>query len=300
MTIEKFALHALTYPLETLGCTGPWSLALVAIGFRSVRRRLFSHGSAAQFLLTALIVTYPTCWLTQGGLSRYFLPMYPCLAMLVGAVVTIEIESNAPSRIFFSAGRIVLYCASALTLFAVVASNFVNLSEPWSGLKLPFGWQFVVSASAIALFAAIATRKKNPHSLLFVAGTLAVSCGALYAGPVVQHLAYRNGLAEARIREFRNEVGPSLRLASIGPAHHLFSYHFGETIPILPVGEPWPESWQTMTHFCYWWRSDEPRMELPFPNEVVAEISMERDRYREPATIMVIVRQMSSPKPVGP
>lgn len=75
LTLLKFLDHAATYPLETIGCTSPWSLALLALLSRGVRRHIWNSSGPAKFLLVALAVTYPTCWLTPGGLSRYYLPL---------------------------------------------------------------------------------------------------------------------------------------------------------------------------------------------------------------------------------
>ena len=40
-----------------------------------------------KFLLVALAVTYPSVWLAAGARGRYFMPLYPCLAVLMGLVV---------------------------------------------------------------------------------------------------------------------------------------------------------------------------------------------------------------------
>jgi 4-amino-4-deoxy-L-arabinose transferase-like glycosyltransferase len=81
------ARHLLTYPLETLACTAPWSILLCGLVSRRLRGALSDRPQQAlTFLLVCLAVTFPTCWLTPGARGRYFMPLYPCIAVLVGFV----------------------------------------------------------------------------------------------------------------------------------------------------------------------------------------------------------------------
>lgn len=79
--------HLLSYPLETLGCLLPWSILLVAYAFPQFRQRVASCRTELRFLVVALAVTYPSVWLSAHARGRYFMPLYPALAVLIGIVI---------------------------------------------------------------------------------------------------------------------------------------------------------------------------------------------------------------------
>ena len=79
--------HAVTYPLETFACLLPWSPILVALASRKTRALLADQRPLISFLLTAIIVAYPTVWLAAGARGRYFMPLYPLVAVLIGLVI---------------------------------------------------------------------------------------------------------------------------------------------------------------------------------------------------------------------
>ena len=82
-----FLKHLATFPAEVLVCMLPWSVLLVAYLRRDFRRSLGSAAADVRFLACAVAVAFPTCWLVPGARNRYFAPLYPCLALLIGLVV---------------------------------------------------------------------------------------------------------------------------------------------------------------------------------------------------------------------
>ena len=80
--------HFVTYPLETFACLLPWSPLLVALAKRETRdapRRC--HGRLRRSCSVAVLVAYPTVWLAAGARGRYFMPLYPLVAVLIGIVI---------------------------------------------------------------------------------------------------------------------------------------------------------------------------------------------------------------------
>ncbi len=80
-------LHLLLYPVETLICTLPWSPLLSAYAFRCFRDTIRGAKSWVNFLIVSVLVTFPTCWMVPGAKGRYWMPLYPCLALLTGLVI---------------------------------------------------------------------------------------------------------------------------------------------------------------------------------------------------------------------
>ncbi len=80
-------VHAVTYPLETFACLLPWSPLLVALAKRETRLLLRDRLPVTTFLITAVLVAYPTVWLASGARGRYFMPLYPLVAVLIGLMI---------------------------------------------------------------------------------------------------------------------------------------------------------------------------------------------------------------------
>ena len=90
--------HLLAYPVEVLGCLLPWSVLLIAYLGRDFRESLKSAREQVIFLAIAIILAFPSCWLAPIGRSRYFMPLYPCFAVLVGIVVQRCCEAGATQK----------------------------------------------------------------------------------------------------------------------------------------------------------------------------------------------------------
>ena len=47
------------------------------------RKLLAEDRGVALFLVTAMVVAYPTVWIASGARGRYFMPLYPVAAVLI-------------------------------------------------------------------------------------------------------------------------------------------------------------------------------------------------------------------------
>ncbi len=83
----RTARHFVQFPLEILACTLPWSLALAQLFNRNFWRAVQSIRAEVLFLLTALLVTFPTVWFAPFARGRYFMPLYPLIGILCGIVL---------------------------------------------------------------------------------------------------------------------------------------------------------------------------------------------------------------------
>ena len=92
-----------------IGCTLPWSVFLLVLLSREFWRRFDPKKASGvgddpgprqlvMFLLVCLAITFPSCWLIPGAHGRYFMPLYPCIAPLVGLVVEYCLLANPISR----------------------------------------------------------------------------------------------------------------------------------------------------------------------------------------------------------
>ena len=231
-------IHAVSYPVETLVCLLPWSPILAALISPKSRRLLLSGGSVAGFLLTALVVAYPTVWLASGARGRYFMPLYPLVAVLIGLLID--------------------RCSTA-ALGTVARRSWNQFLQLWAAV---IGCGAILLAISALLPASLTTELYQPRWFcFFVAGIGAAVVYVLWRG----FRAERRSPAQRRCRHFRcgGPRGAGLlvnvnagdwsdprpiaenikallptgaKLVSLTPIDHRFAYYYGQPIAELP----WP------------------------------------------------------------
>lgn len=269
-SLEGLGTHMLRYPWETFGCLLPWSPLLAAYLFPRFRRTLAGCRPQVTFLVTALAVTYPSVWLSAGARGRYFMPLYPCLALLIGAVVQSWGAGAADSlerwawRWFLRVIGIVA-AIGALILLAVNLLPLAAVHDFHEPLWLAIGFSIAALVHAWILWshgtssarpyrrawlerAAGPGRRLTPDGALLV---LAAFLGLAYVGPVLNlRLNKSNDLAPA-LTALRLSLPAGEQLVSFGPIAHRFAYFYG--VPIEQLA--WPESEDELppgvTYFCY-------------------------------------------------
>ena len=106
-TVGTVAAHLAAYPFESVIAILPWSLLLSCFCFRGFRDRLADARSPVAFLTIPILIAFPTVWLAPGARGRYLMPLYPCIAVLVGLVVQrcSEAPAGTPWRRVTAASR---------------------------------------------------------------------------------------------------------------------------------------------------------------------------------------------------
>ncbi len=270
LLLDGLGRHMLTYPWETLGCLLPWSPMFVAYFFYRFRRCLPNSKPQVMFLLTALAVTYPSVWLSAGAAGRYYMPLYPCMALLIGLVVQNWAGSAADSlerwawRWFLrrvglvaATGSLVILGASVLPLrkmadysqpvwlaMAFCSLALANVWLLWShgaSASRPYRWRWLERA-------ALPGRRLTPQAALLV---LVAFLGASYVGPVLNLRLKKSNDLGSPLAELRGALPPGEHLVSFGAVAHRFVYFYGEPIPELTWPTTEKEVPPGVTYFCY-------------------------------------------------
>lgn len=113
--------HLATYPLEILVCTLPWSPLLAYC-----LRREFRQRQQVSYLLVVAGISFLPLWLAAYARTRYFMPLYPCLAVLIGAAMETAWQS-LPQRSWQLRVRGVL--ATAVVMGAIFSGLLVSLQN---------------------------------------------------------------------------------------------------------------------------------------------------------------------------
>jgi len=294
-----YVSHFFSYPFEILfGCLLPWSVPLVAYARRRFRRQIGAARDHVTFLVVAMAVTFPSVWFVPTARSRYFMPLYPCIALLVGLVAE-RCWQAGPSTLW---RRFWSWYLAALSVAMVAAGGVVlavSLVGRWqSPLAQPVGFAAVYAALAVALAVVVAWAARGATQTQRLVGPLAVAVfmGLSLVGVFGNSLARRSVDQAAMVAELKRKMPENARLVSLGLVHHLFAYHYRKPIEMLPVpgsGETLPPDCE---YFCFHNRVTTAER-LTFPFETLAVIPCDRFQKPQPDDYVIVCRRNNgSPK----
>lgn len=302
----SFGEHLAVYPLELFACLLPWSALLIVWFNREFRRTLGASRDPVIFLAICLAVAFPTVWFPPGSRPRYFMSLYPCLAILIGlAVERVSLaQRSEPWWIVWP-----LFVRITAVVMAGAGLGVVVISVHDFGLWLAQPvWFAVVYALISAGLAAVAWRAVGPGpranpavAVLAVAGFVGISYGTV----MINALVGATVDTEGAIAELKHQLPPGTKLVSFNVTHHLFVFHYREEIPVVPWPETVEEEAAKVPYFCADVREFETK-ELPFPWRPVTEISCDRHKMPVPRIRVVVGRRQdvpdvgeTPPKPAG-
>jgi 4-amino-4-deoxy-L-arabinose transferase-like glycosyltransferase len=246
--------HAFSYPAETLVCLLPWSPMLVALLRPKWREMLADKWPVVAFLLTAIVVAYPTVWLATGARGRYFMPLYPIVAVLIGLLI--ERCSAAEMGTSHRRGwhQFVLSWAGVIGLgavaFGVLSLTPGNLLESIYQPRLFCALLAIVTAAAAATLWVVYRRPAKFGALSAVTAlALTAACGA---GGLLMNINYGRWFDPTLLTaEVKNQLPAGTRLVSLTPIDHRFAYYYHEPIEELD----WPRSMSDVPndvdYFCF-------------------------------------------------
>jgi 4-amino-4-deoxy-L-arabinose transferase-like glycosyltransferase len=256
---ERFTTHGLvrhlaSYPLETLGCLLPWSPLLFWYARPSARRAIFAAHPAARFLVVALLITYPSVWIAAHARGRYFMPLYPCAALLAALVIehcTSTLADAADRRMWrrYVRGLCMVVAGAGAAYAAGHALQLEALADARQSNGFLAGWMAAsLTAASLLWWAARELERPRPG--------VALAAAAAFIG-----LSYTMVVTSARDRA-GNDLEPALAalkqtlpapeaMVSLGRVSHRFAYSYNTPIRQLP----WPnESFRLpegVEYFCY-------------------------------------------------
>jgi 4-amino-4-deoxy-L-arabinose transferase-like glycosyltransferase len=308
--------HMAKYPLETFGCLLPWSPMLIGYLDPRFRRGLGSYRAGLTFLVAALAITYPSVWLSAGARGRYFMPLYPCLALLIGIAIERSTAIDAARELrrgwrwYLAAIGITAAAIGAVVLVAS-AGDLPRLAA----LRQPVGVAaaFAVAMAAIAVTLTGCLRSAAPRPRLAVL-TIATLLGTVYTGLLLNIKARDVNDLTPDVAALKAELPHADKLVSFGPVAHRFAYFYGEPIRELP----WPTDAAALPAGCEYFcfeqhRGDNQRVRfngrgrtwnttpgsLPFEWQQVAWVPCDPNQRVNPTISVVVGRIVAKPSAAG-
>jgi 4-amino-4-deoxy-L-arabinose transferase-like glycosyltransferase len=287
--LPEVARHMGEFPLEVLGCTLPWSLLLLGYASGPFRRSL---GRAQPHLVYQGIcvgIAFLSCWIPPGGQTRYFSPLYPCLGVLIGAVVDRCATARVPAlltwcwRWYAHVLGFVMLAAGVVVSGAALVLPSAPKYQPWVEpplVALGYG-------TAMLILAALcwwARRAGNATRVRTVVLTVTCFMVLTLTGIVTDIRVRRSADQAGAVALLKQRLPSRQRLVSLGHVDDLFAYYYELPIAIVP---PADLTVQADAYFCI----DSycgARPPLPFAWEEIAIIPMDRNRRDQPERAVVV------------
>lgn len=268
--------HLAEYPFETLACMLPWSSLLVVWFNPRFRATMGRAGKYALFLALCLAIPFPTVWLPPGSRPRYFMSLYPCVALL-SAIVADRIartRSRAAWRIswpVFVRSAALAMAAIGLALLVVSlgdSDNWLKQTPTIAGLYAGFS---LVAAGLAWWSTARQSALRRRAAVFAVAGFVALT----YDTVLINAFQATTVDTAGAIAALKRQLPQGTQLVSFDQTHHMFAYYYRQPIPVIPYPESADEVDESIRYFCVE-ANQAASSPLPFPWEPIADIRCDR------------------------
>jgi 4-amino-4-deoxy-L-arabinose transferase-like glycosyltransferase len=298
-TWVTYVTHFFRYPVEILfACLLPWSVLLLGFVRPGIRRSIGPARDHVLFLLIALIVTFPSVWFVPTARSRYFMPLYPCFALLIGLVADRCFAAPATARW----RRAWPQCLGAIAIAMVAVGVAILIQSLHNGGQAPFAQPagFAVAYACTALAAAIivvwSLRRGTDARRVVGVVAIALFMGVSVVGVAGNSFARRSVDQPGITARLKQQIPEDAEMVSFGLVHHLFAYHYRDPIHFLPIprkGQAPPDDFE---YFCFHRRLVNGKS-LPFEFETLGIFPCDRFKKSEPQDYVVIGRRLRKDSP---
>lgn len=290
--------HGVTYPARLFACILPWSILLLAYCARDIRQSVTRARPAMQFCATAILITIPTVWFVVDAEPRFFMSLYPCIAVLVGVLVEYSLNRDvaAPGcrrhwRTFACVWSLVVPIIGAVILFNVLTGSITENRSTTIALTV------VLASMSVALgFVLWRTRNAGRRRAQIVGvSSLAVFTGLLYAGvDRSRDIADATNKVE-EIAMVRTLIPRGTQLYSLDQVDHGFAYYYGDFIERTPRPETGDTLPSDVEYFVFPSMSGRSKGRLEFAWEPVAVVNAATIHNNERLRFIVVGRRCRGP-----
>ena len=293
-----FLGHLVTFPVELLFVRlMPWSLLLLAYGSRRVRNLPPQQREGALFLTICIVFSFVSVWLPPGSKVRYYMPLFPCFAALIGIAVDrlAALRSSVdPDNIWTNFVQSMSYLMVGSAVVVVAVSYFLPSWRIALTLLNAVGYATAAFALAYITWNSLKdpTERGMSRSVMSIATFLALVEVCL----IVTVQQRRCEDIAGQLEHLKQSIPADSQLVSLGPVHHAFAFFYDQPIPIVSITAD--DQSENIDYFCLHTYDSEPP-ELPFEWKQVAVISCDRLKGRETPRDRVFVGRRSRDHQMG-
>lgn len=226
---EGLLAHMMKFPLETFGCLLPWSPILLAVIFRETRERLSDFSSVVTFLVVALVVSYPTVLLAVGARGRYYLPLYPCIAVLIAIFIdrcsSAQLGGHARrnwDNFLTGLGVVAGVAAIGCLAIGIIPNSWAESIHQPRWLLILFSIFSLLVAWICFRARKLGTPKFNFAAILAISSLFGFACLGLF---INTNVARWNDPTSA-VEQMKSSITNPEKIVSLGPIDHRFAYYY--------------------------------------------------------------------------
>lgn len=273
-------LHMISYPVETFACLLPWSPLLVALIYRDLRTALREQAAVTVFLITAIVLAYPTVWLASGARGRYFMPIYPLVAVLIAMIVercATALPGSYPHRAWrqFVLGWCLFIGGSAFVVAGAALLQHTPARRFYQPIWFALAYAAVAATAVYVLWIAYRNRTAQQPLVAVLAICLVAGLGA--AGLMINVNAGRWLNPTSDITDLKKLLPANVQLVSLSPIEHRFAYYYRDAIPELDWPRTPADLPQGVDYFCF--------MRQPGDTAAARASGRGRSLYKTPGTL---------------
>lgn len=322
VSLQGLIEHLVAFPIEMLVCWLPWSLFLIPLSWRSVRQALAPYQTPLNFAVVALAITFPSVWWVTGARGRYFMPLAPIAAVMIGTIVWVTLAGMTQPSVAKHWTRFARGAGIAGFAWGVALVAAEWLGRPLiPAHNLLTSWVTAAGTLCLATLLLLSTRdvkhdEPSARSALRSASFLVswrsprtsfalslLLLGWIFNYGVVSQELENGDFVRDEVAQTKERLPERVELVSLGPVHHRFAFHWKTPIAM----RPWPEANTESPDFEYFVIDYQPQDTaetrisgrgrtwsttsgtLPFRWEVVDAIPIDRE-YRESRNWVLVGR----------
>lgn len=274
--------HMIEYPLHLLVSVFPWSLFLLPLFRRELREKLGEAQPHVLFSICCLAVTFPTVWLMTGARTRFFMPLFPCVAILAGIVIQRCAEASKTSPLNRDWRRSHLLFAIAMPIVGVVFFILAVSGKDWPLAQQPIGFAvaFLVMTLGGSFVLWYARRDEHPQFQQAAVLSIALFFGLIVNGIRLHAMHATDVPRKEQVAAIESLLPPGETLYTLGgDVVHPFSFWFHGNMQRLSYDQltNLPDE---VSYFCFWSEDENLAATLPIRWKPIGVVTLDRTRSK--------------------
>ncbi|TWT53242.1 Undecaprenyl phosphate-alpha-4-amino-4-deoxy-L-arabinose arabinosyl transferase [Rubripirellula amarantea] len=281
-TWMTWAEHLIQFPLEVFVCMLPWSLLLPILLMPRFWKGAGRFREPLSLAIAAIVITFPSVWFTPGAHGRYYMPLYPLLAILI-AIATEKVLQDSVLQIDLRHERWSsrfsnwLYTAAwqryqvGFAVAMIVGAGLIGFGSKLTGIDAIVPETLhrlllvaMLSAVAVTLLRTMKTAQASQFRVAVIATVIGV--GVIHVGIITRRTLVDTNDTRAVIAEIKQSIPADQPLVSVGLVDHLFALHYRDEIPIVADIKPADDLDCEVTYVCF-----NPNRKIEIPHGVRLE-----------------------------
>lgn len=249
-------LRFVRFPWEQWAMLMPWSALWFCWLSPKFREAAKPKAAYTWFCAIGMLVGFSTIWFAVMGVSRYFMSFLPLGAVVVGVALDVCWSQGAQSPLWAPWRHFARTCGvmAVLTALAVaLLGTGLIPGQRAASLAQPVAAAGTILLGAVGLCWLLwsAAEKADARKLGFAAAGMAAFIGLVHTKVALDASVKMQNDAAPAVAAIAEQLPPGTKLYSLGTVHHLFRWHYPDSVTIAPKSESIDALPPEVEYFCY-------------------------------------------------